>query len=72
MIPKNYSNDMNMNQRIATLERLWHVPFPKATLIRQTNLHEVLPSELKTRWWNASGDEKNAIMVEYFGVDYNL
>ncbi len=61
-----------MNQRIATLERLWHVPFPKATLIRQTNLHEALPSDLKTKWWSATGDEKNAIMVEYFGEDYNL
>ena len=33
---------------------------------RQTNIHELLPPELRDKWWKATKKEKNEIMNFYY------
>jgi hypothetical protein len=39
--------------------------FPRSNLVRQTNEHELLPPELRNRWWMADAEEKLNIMFEF-------
>ena len=71
-----------MEQRIAQFDIIWSniriLPPPpliryefvdrplKPILRRQTNEHELLPTELRVRWWDAhTAEDKDAILMEY-------
>lgn len=45
--------------------------FPRPALVRQTNRHELLPAEMRERWWNAdSGEIRDSIMMEYEAMEW--
>ncbi len=45
--------------------------FPRNSLVRQTNEHELLPTELRNRWWMAeTASERMDIMFEYEAMNW--
>lgn len=50
-----------MNARIAQFETLWNARLPiPGPLVRLTNEHELLPEDLRLRWWDATQPEEFA------------
>jgi len=51
-------------------ETLAAFQFPPPPLIRQTNLHDMLPADKREQWWTGGADVKEAIMAEYEQAEY--
>ena len=50
-------------------EELGEIPVLPVMWERQTNEHELLPTELRNRWWAArSTEERSRIMFEYYAT----